>query len=61
MIQIDSADYEDFDEFWEEVEAYADEHRLSYTFVEEEMIIDGIFYPIDLMYEKDYCFDFEER
>ena len=61
MKPIDSIDYIDFDDFWDEVQAYADEHQLSYAQVEEEFIIDGVFYPVPLMYEKDYCFDFEDR
>ena len=61
MKSIDSADYDTFEEWWEEVKAYADEHRLSYTHCEEEFIIEGVFYPVGLLYEKDYAFDFEER
>ena len=61
MKSINSIDYIDFDDFWDEVKAYADEHCLSYSFVEEEFIIDGVFYPVGLMYDKDYAFDFEER
>ena len=40
--RIDSIDYIDFDDFWEEVQAYADQYNLSYAFVEEEFIIDGV-------------------
>ena len=61
MKHIDSIDYIDFDDFWEEVKAYADEHQMSYSHVEEEFILDGIFYPVGLLYDKDYAFDFEER
>lgn len=61
MDRIDSADYNDFDDFWEEVKAYADQYNLSYSFVEEEMIIDGVFYPVHLVFEEDHAFDFEER
>ena len=61
MDRIDSIDYIDFDDFWEEVKAYADQYNLSYSFVEEEMIIDGVFYPVHLVFEEDHAFDFEER
>jgi len=54
-------EFDTFEKFWEEVKGYADEHLLSYTYVEEEFILDGEFIPIDLMYEKDYCFDFDLR
>ena len=53
MKPIDSIDYIDFDDFWEEVKAYADEHCLSYAQVEEEFIIDGVFYPVGLLSQSD--------
>mgnify|MGYP001170924998 FL=1 len=59
--RIDSIDYIDFDDFWEEVQAYADQYNLSYAFVEEEFIIDGVFWPVHLIMEDDHCFDFDER
>lgn len=52
---------ESFEDFWANIKAFADEHRMSYTHVEEEFIIDGIFIPVPLMYENDYAFDFENR
>ena len=48
MKSIDSADYPTFEEWWEEVMAYADHLQMSIHHVEEEFVIDGVFYPIDL-------------
>ena len=41
----------EFDEFWREVEAYAQEHRLTTRYVEEEFIVDGEFIPVHLSYD----------
>ena len=54
-------EHEDFEEWWQEIEAYAEQYRLSLCFVEEEFILDGEFIPIHLVFEDDHCFDFDER
>ena len=48
MRAIDSLDYENFEDWWEEIVAYAEHHRLAQSYVEEEFIIDAVFYPIGL-------------
>ena len=43
---------DEFNEFWLEIEAYADEHRIPTRYVEEEFILEGEFLPIPLTYEE---------
>ena len=38
----------DFWEFWQELNAYADQYRLPVRYVEEEFLIDGEFLPVHL-------------
>jgi hypothetical protein len=45
--------YDNFDEFWEECKAFADQYRLSYAYVEEEFVIDGTLVPIHLTFPDD--------
>ena len=48
MTAIDSQDYETFEEWWEEVIAYANHFQMAIHHVEEEFVIDGVFYPVFL-------------
>lgn len=50
---------EEFELWWQEVEAFAEQYQMSITHVEEEFCLDGEFIPIHLVYEDD--FDFEPR
>ena len=43
---------DEFNEFWLEIEAYANEHRIPTRYVEEEFILEGEFLPIPLTYEE---------
>ena len=52
---------EEFEQWWAEVEAYANEHLLPLHYVEEEFCLEGEFIPIHMTYEHDHCFDYEER
>ncbi len=45
--------WDHFDEFWEEVKGFADQYRLSYSYVEEEFVIDGELVPIHLTFPED--------
>ena len=45
-----------FEMFWEEVEAYAEQNRLSTSYVEEEFIIDGVLHVVQL----DWCQDADD-
>lgn len=50
--------FDEFEEWWSQIKAYADEHNMSYSHVEEEFIIDGEFFPIELEYiEKDLDYE----
>ena len=53
VLDKNSGTLQDFDAFWEEVKAYADQYRLSYTYVEEEFVIDGQLIPIHLVMDDD--------
>ena len=41
--------FQTFEEWWANVEAFADQYGMSYTHVEEEFIIDGEFVPVHLV------------
>ena len=43
----------DFWLFWEEVKAFADQYRLSTSYVEEEFLIDGELIPVHLTFPDD--------
>ena len=43
----------DFWLFWEEVKAFADQYRLSTSYVEEEFLIDGELVPVHLTFPDD--------
>ena len=43
----------DFEVFWEEVKGFADQYRLSYSYVEEEFVIDGELIPVHLTFPDD--------
>jgi len=45
--------WDNFDEFWAEVKAFADQYRLSYSYVEEEFVIDGELVPVHLTFPDD--------
>tara|TARA_R110002012_G_scaffold10705_4_gene48507 strand:- start:462 stop:767 length:306 start_codon:yes stop_codon:yes gene_type:complete len=45
--------YDNFEEFWTEVKAFADQYRLSYAYVEEEFVIDGELIPVHLTFPDD--------
>ena len=42
-----------WNDFWAEVEAYANEHRISTRYVEEEFLIDGEFQAVKVNYGED--------
>ena len=42
-----------FDVFWADVCAFAEQNRLSSAYVEEEFILDGEFFPVQLKWEED--------
>ena len=48
-----NGELQSFDDFWEEVKAFADQYRLPYAYVEEEFIIDGELIPVHLQFEDD--------
>ncbi len=43
----------DFWQFWEEVQAFAEQYRLTTRYVEEEFIIDGELVPVHLNVDDD--------
>jgi len=43
----------DFWEFWADVQAYAEQYRLTTRYVEEEFIIDGELVPVHLVFDDD--------
>ena len=48
-----TGELQSFDEFWEEVKGFADQYNLSYTYVEEEFVIDGQLVPVHLHMDDD--------
>ena len=42
-----------FEDFWVEVEAFAEQNRITTSYVEEEFIIDGAFIPVHLKWQED--------
>ena len=44
---------DDFEAFWEECKAFADQYRLSHAYVEEEFVIDGELVPVHLTFPDD--------
>ena len=52
-VMNDKGELQDFDAFWEEVRAFADQYRMSYTYVEEEFVIDGELIPVHLNFDND--------
>ena len=53
----------EWDDFWAEVEGYAEHHGLTTRHVEEEWILDGEFIPVEATYfhELDDPGDYPER
>ena len=49
----DKGELQDFDKFWDEVKAFADNYNLSYAYVEEEFVIDGQLVPVHLDLQDD--------
>ena len=43
----------DFWQFWEEVQAFAEQYRLTTRYVEEEFLIDGELVPVHLNFDDD--------
>ncbi len=43
-----------FEDWWADVNAFAEQNRLPTHYVEEEFIIDGEFLPVHLKFEQDY-------
>ena len=48
-----TGELQNFDEFWEEGKAYADQYNMSYAYVEEEFVIDGDLIPVHLNFDDD--------
>ena len=42
-----------FDDFWEEVKAFAEQNRLSTEYVEDEFILDGELLPVHLQWQDE--------
>ena len=42
-----------FEDFWSEVEAFAEQNRLTTSYVEDEFILDGELIPIHLKWHED--------
>ena len=54
MTELEEMGFElTFEDFWQEVEAFAEQNLLSTTYVEEEFIIDGEFIPVHLTKQED--------
>ena len=43
----------DFWEYWEEIKAFAEQNRLSVSYVESEFLIDGELFPVHLKWQED--------
>ena len=43
-----------FEDWWADVQAFAEQNRLPTHYVEEEFILDGEFVPVHLSFEQDY-------
>ena len=43
----------DFWEYWEEIRAFAEQNRLSTSYVESEFLIDGELFPVHLRWPED--------
>ena len=52
-VMNDKGELQDFDEWWEELKAYADQYQMSYAYVEEEFVIDGELIPVHLNFDDD--------
>ena len=48
-----NGELQNFDQWWEEVKAYADQYQMSYAYVEEEFVIDGELIPVHLNFDHD--------
>ena len=42
-----------FEDFWVEVEAFAEQNRLATSYVESEFILDGELFPVHLKWHED--------
>ena len=45
--------HENFECFWDDVLAYAEQYRISTRYIEEEFIIEGEFFPVHLVFPDD--------
>ena len=45
--------YDNFEDFWAEVEAFANQYRLPLHYVEEEFVIDGELIAVHLTFDED--------
>ena len=43
----------DFWAYWEEIKAFAEQNRLSVSYVESEFLIDGELFPVHLKWQED--------
>ena len=43
----------DFLDYWEEIKAFAEQNRLSVSYVEDEFLIDGELFPVHLTFQED--------
>ena len=51
--KVKSKSYDDFESFWDEVKAFADQYQLSYAYTEEEFVIDGELHAVHLTFPDD--------
>ena len=45
--------YDNFEDFWDEVTAFANQYRLPLHYVEEEFVIDGELHAVHLTFDDD--------
>ncbi len=43
----------DFWEYWEEIKAFAEQNRLSVSYVEDEFLLEGELFPVHLKWQED--------
>jgi hypothetical protein len=43
----------DFLDYWEDIKAFAEQNRLSVSYVESEFLIDGELFPVHLTFPED--------
>ncbi len=52
--QIEREDLEnDFWAYWEEIKAFAEQNRISVSYVEDEFLLEGELFPVHLKWQED--------